>query len=69
MQDGRRDPRKDPRPGDITRYVAGVALVVRVTSDEVYWAVADQQRDGLYRMDKDQWISRSKDDEVLHAEE
>jgi len=62
-----RDPRKDPRPGDVTRDGAGVALIVRVTPEDVYWAVQDQVREGLHCLDKELWIRLSKTDEVLHV--
>jgi hypothetical protein len=65
--DNKRDPRKDPRPGDVTRDGDGVALVVRVTPEEVYWAVQDQRGDELRSLDKNLWINWSKTDEVLHV--
>ncbi len=65
--DSKRDPRKDPRPGDVTRDQEGVALVVRVTDNEVYWALQDQGDDELRQLDKALWISLSRFDEVLHV--
>jgi signal peptidase I len=67
--DRQRDPRKDPRPGDVTRDRDGVALVVRVTPEEVYWAVQDQLSDELRSLDTGLWISLSQTDEVLHVAE
>jgi len=65
--DSKRDPRKDPRPGDVLRDGAGVALIVRVTQCDVFWAVQDQVREDLHCLTKEVWVNLSQTDEVLHV--
>ncbi len=62
-----RDPRKDPRPGDVIRDGSGITLIIRVLNDRVWWALAGQKGNVLYDMPIEPWIKWSKDDEVLHV--
>lgn len=62
-----RDPRKDPMPGDVTHGGSDVMLVVRRTSESVFWAYSGQQSNELYETPIEWWIRDSKHEEVIHV--
>ena len=62
-----RDPRKDPRPGDVTKDGNDIILVVRRMSGIIYWASSHQRSDELLQTPIDTWPRMCKNDEVIHV--
>ena len=69
MPSDERDPRRDPRPGDVTKNGSDVMLVVRRSDDIVWWAWSGQRWNDLCSTPIELWEKYSKNEEVLHVSE
>jgi hypothetical protein len=68
MADMTRDPRTDPRPGDVVKVeTIGVALVTSYDSNQVVWFVTQHGRAGW--MPRKDWRKFCKCAEVIHTAE
>ena len=62
-----RDPRKDPRPGDVLKDCVAVSLVVRVVNGRVWWAYEGQRSNELMDTTIEVWIRDSVNEEIIHV--
>lgn len=69
MPSNERDPRRDPRPGDVLRSKHGIELIIRVVNGRVWWASTAMRNNQLFDLPLVEWLKYSKDDEVLYVAE
>jgi len=66
-QMGSRDPRKDPRPGDVIDVGLCVCFVVNSEHGKVDYVLAGQLQSKVYSMPLFAWIEGSRGAEVLYV--
>lgn len=62
-----RDPRLDPRPGDVVKSSHRIYLVTTVGHGDVWFAMGGQQSATLKFTTIEEWVKWSTDDEVLYV--
>lgn len=67
MQESKRDPREDPRPGDLVLVGSCLCFVVNVYGGIVEYVWSGQLQGKVYSMSAAAWVNGSKDGVVIYA--